>query len=143
MKIVSRPPSAPIWTVTPGLGTHWWSVHLGPCPPGPTAVWGGGGGGVGLAQSPPSPSVEYIRRQKQPRPPPSRRRPERLWPERPEEKAEPAGPGLEAPTERIGRMGAAGGEGRVPGTEGEGSGPTPASHLHRASSEASAAPAAS
>ncbi|XP_023105878.2 adipocyte enhancer-binding protein 1 isoform X1 [Felis catus] len=44
---------------------------------------------------------EYIRRQKQPRPPPSRRRPERLWPERPEEKAEPAGPGLEAPTERI------------------------------------------
>lgn len=45
MKIVSRPPSAPIWTVTPGLGTHWWSVHLGPCPPGPTAVWGGGGGG--------------------------------------------------------------------------------------------------
>ncbi|XP_049497116.1 adipocyte enhancer-binding protein 1 [Panthera uncia] len=44
---------------------------------------------------------EYIRRQKQPRPPPSRRRPERLWPERPEEKAEPAGLGLEAPTERI------------------------------------------
>ncbi|XP_062942391.1 adipocyte enhancer-binding protein 1 [Cynocephalus volans] len=31
---------------------------------------------------------EYIRRQKKPRPPPSRRRPERLWPERPEEKAE-------------------------------------------------------
>ncbi|XP_053464395.1 adipocyte enhancer-binding protein 1 [Nycticebus coucang] len=32
---------------------------------------------------------EYIRRQKQPRPPPSRRRPERLWPQRPEEKVEP------------------------------------------------------
>ncbi|XP_012502376.1 PREDICTED: adipocyte enhancer-binding protein 1 [Propithecus coquereli] len=31
---------------------------------------------------------EYIRRQKQRRPPPSRRRPERLWPQRPEEKAE-------------------------------------------------------
>nr|XP_021559409.1 adipocyte enhancer-binding protein 1 [Neomonachus schauinslandi] len=39
---------------------------------------------------------EYIRRQKQPRPPPSRRRPEP-----PEEKAEPPGPGLEAPKERI------------------------------------------
>ncbi|XP_022448779.1 adipocyte enhancer-binding protein 1 [Delphinapterus leucas] len=44
---------------------------------------------------------EYIRRQKQPRPPPSRRRPERLWPERPEEKAEPPGRGFEAPEERI------------------------------------------
>ncbi|KAM9078397.1 adipocyte enhancer-binding protein 1 [Megaptera novaeangliae] len=44
---------------------------------------------------------EYIRRQKQPRPPPSRRRPEKLWPERPEEKAEPPGPGFEAPEERI------------------------------------------
>lgn len=45
-----------------------------------------------------SPSVEYIRRQKQPRPPPSRRR---LWPERPKEK-------VEEPEERkeiIGRMG--------------------------------------
>ncbi|XP_034495646.1 adipocyte enhancer-binding protein 1 [Ailuropoda melanoleuca] len=44
---------------------------------------------------------EYIRRQKQPRPPPSRRRPERVWPERPEEKAEPPGPAPEAPKERI------------------------------------------
>ncbi|XP_069444295.1 adipocyte enhancer-binding protein 1 [Ovis canadensis] len=44
---------------------------------------------------------EYIRRQKQPRPPPSRRRPERPWPERPEEKAEPPGRGFEAPEEKI------------------------------------------
>uniref|UniRef100_A0A8D0WNX5 Adipocyte enhancer-binding protein 1 n=1 Tax=Sus scrofa TaxID=9823 RepID=A0A8D0WNX5_PIG len=44
---------------------------------------------------------EYIRRQKQPRPPPSRRRPERLWPERPEEKAEPPRRGFEAPEEKI------------------------------------------
>uniref|UniRef100_A0A667GAJ6 Adipocyte enhancer-binding protein 1 n=1 Tax=Lynx canadensis TaxID=61383 RepID=A0A667GAJ6_LYNCA len=117
-----RPP-----TPTPSEETPWWPLPLPPssspemlpqeggvCRP-LLGLWGfdlpgywevGGG-------------VEYIRRQKQPRPPPSRRRPERLWPERPEEKAEPAGPGLEAPTERIGRMGAAGGEGRVPGTEGE------------------------
>ncbi|XP_036183029.1 adipocyte enhancer-binding protein 1 [Myotis myotis] len=42
---------------------------------------------------------EYIRRQKQPRPPPSRRRPERPWLEHPEEKAEPPGQGVEAPEE--------------------------------------------
>ena len=44
-----------------------------------------------------SPIVEYIRRQKQPRPTPSRRR---LWPERPEEKTE-------EPEERkeVGRVG--------------------------------------
>uniref|UniRef100_A0A8D1UNK4 Adipocyte enhancer-binding protein 1 n=1 Tax=Sus scrofa TaxID=9823 RepID=A0A8D1UNK4_PIG len=51
--------------------------------------------------SPLSAPVEYIRRQKQPRPPPSRRRPERLWPERPEEKAEPPRRGFEAPEEKI------------------------------------------
>lgn len=71
-------------------------------------------GALGLAQSPPSPSVEYIRRQKRPRPPPTRRRPERPWPERPEEKAKPSGPVLEAPEERIGRMGTPGGRG-LPG----------------------------
>ncbi|KAM5203813.1 adipocyte enhancer-binding protein 1 isoform 2-T2 [Hipposideros larvatus] len=42
---------------------------------------------------------EYIRRQKQPRPPPSRRRPERPWPEHPEEKAEPPGQRLDTPEE--------------------------------------------
>ncbi|KAM8770982.1 adipocyte enhancer-binding protein 1 [Rhynchonycteris naso] len=42
---------------------------------------------------------EYIRRQKQPRPPPSRRRPERPWPEPPEEKAKPPGKGVEVPEE--------------------------------------------
>ncbi|ELK25160.1 Adipocyte enhancer-binding protein 1 [Myotis davidii] len=43
---------------------------------------------------------EYIRRQKQPRPPPSRRRPERPWLEHPEEKAEPPGQGVKAPEEK-------------------------------------------
>ncbi|XP_066095791.1 adipocyte enhancer-binding protein 1 [Saccopteryx bilineata] len=42
---------------------------------------------------------EYIRRQKQPRPPPSRRRPERPWPEPPEEKTKPPGQGIEVPEE--------------------------------------------
>ncbi|EPY88194.1 adipocyte enhancer-binding protein 1 precursor [Camelus ferus] len=44
---------------------------------------------------------EYIRRQKQHRRPPSRRRPERLWPKRPEEKAEPPSRGFETPEEKI------------------------------------------
>ncbi|XP_037348802.1 adipocyte enhancer-binding protein 1 isoform X1 [Talpa occidentalis] len=44
---------------------------------------------------------EYIRRQKQPRPPPRRRRPERIWPERPEEKAESPRLEVETPEERI------------------------------------------
>uniref|UniRef100_A0A667FUS9 Adipocyte enhancer-binding protein 1 n=1 Tax=Lynx canadensis TaxID=61383 RepID=A0A667FUS9_LYNCA len=109
-----RPP-----TPTPSEETPWWPL---PLPPSSSPEMLPQEGGVcrpllGLWGF--DLPVEYIRRQKQPRPPPSRRRPERLWPERPEEKAEPAGPGLEAPTERIGRMGAAGGEGRVPGTEGE------------------------
>ncbi|XP_045437047.1 adipocyte enhancer-binding protein 1 isoform X2 [Pipistrellus kuhlii] len=43
---------------------------------------------------------EYIRRQKQPRPPPSRRRPEKPWLEPPEEKAEPPGLGVETPEEK-------------------------------------------
>lgn len=62
----------------------------------------------------PSPPVEYIRRQKQPRPPPSRRRPERPRLEHPEEKAKQPGHGVEAPEEkeRIGRMEAEG-EGEV------------------------------
>lgn len=70
-----------------------------PAPGGPTLP------GLGpRLRAPTSPPVEYIRRQKQPRPPPSRRRPERLWPERPEEKAELPGRGFEAPEKRIGRM---------------------------------------
>ncbi|XP_023494750.2 adipocyte enhancer-binding protein 1 [Equus przewalskii] len=47
---------------------------------------------------------EYIRRQKQPRPPPSRRRPERPWPERPEEKPELPRPGVKAPEEEEERI---------------------------------------
>ncbi|XP_036102861.1 adipocyte enhancer-binding protein 1 [Molossus molossus] len=43
---------------------------------------------------------EYIRRQKQPRPPPSRRRPERPRLEHPEEKAKHPGQGVEAPEEK-------------------------------------------
>ncbi|KAF6085292.1 AE binding protein 1 [Phyllostomus discolor] len=43
---------------------------------------------------------EYIRRQKPPRPPPSRRRPERPWPEHPEEKTKPRGQGVAAPEEK-------------------------------------------
>ncbi|KAM5302752.1 adipocyte enhancer-binding protein 1 [Glossophaga mutica] len=43
---------------------------------------------------------EYIRRQKPPRLPPSRRRPERPWPEHPEEKTEPRGQGVAAPEEK-------------------------------------------
>lgn len=44
---------------------------------------------------------EYIRRQKQPRLPPSRRRPEKPWPVHPEERVEPPRLEVETPEERI------------------------------------------
>uniref|UniRef100_A0A452QJB5 AE binding protein 1 n=1 Tax=Ursus americanus TaxID=9643 RepID=A0A452QJB5_URSAM len=108
-----RPP-----TPTPSE-TPWWP-RPPPPGPGPEELPQEGGGppmvgpprGPALPTPPPSrgpclgsepalPSVEYIRRQKQHRPPPSRRRPERVWPQRPEEKAELPGPVPEAPKERI------------------------------------------
>lgn len=50
---------------------------------------GGAGAGGWLELRARLPAVEYIRRQKKPKPP-SRKRPERLWPQRPEEKAKEA-----------------------------------------------------
>lgn len=50
---------------------------------------GGAGAGGWLELRARLPAVEYIRRQNKPKPP-SRKRPERLWPQRPEEKAKEA-----------------------------------------------------
>lgn len=135
MRTVSRTPTAQI--PTPARGSTD-GPPRGPTLPAPLPSEEG----PWPSSEPTLPLVEYIRRQKQPRPPPSRRRPERPWPERPEEKPELPRPGVKAPEEeeeRIGRLGAD----RGGGTGRGGLWPTLASHIHRAASEAAATPATS